>query len=192
MAEKNPTEIHNALQAVRDAFPKSSKVVLRFVHKYSEVSAFDSSVELGAVSSMMNAWQLENKPPTATFSPTDDSVVDFAKSVANRVQTDPCKMLIVIDLQHNQTTVHVTPNKVCFIATATYGSPVAQQVMALSRFRDEVLLQAKAGRMVVRLYYFLSPPIAMRIEERERVKAGVRIILSPLLFLVKIWMQLRK
>jgi len=73
----------------------------------------------------------------------------------------------------------------CFIATACYGSPMAEQVKILSQFRDEHLLTNPLGRAFTSLYYKLSPPIARRIEKDERLKKAVRGILKPIVSLVR-------
>lgn len=48
----------------------------------------------------------------------------------------------------------------CFVATAASRDPFAPEVIVLSGFRDDVLLQNRLGRAFVRLYYAVSPPIA--------------------------------
>jgi tetratricopeptide (TPR) repeat protein len=65
----------------------------------------------------------------------------------------------------------------CFIATAAYGSPLAQEVIALSAFRDEVLLSSTPGKLFVRTYYLVSPPLARLISHSERAKSLVRILI---------------
>jgi len=68
----------------------------------------------------------------------------------------------------------------CFIATATFGTPMAPEVNILRRFRDKFLLQNHTGEMVVRSYYKLSPPIARAIKKSEMLGRVVRILLIPI------------
>lgn len=68
----------------------------------------------------------------------------------------------------------------CFIATAACGTDGHADVVALRRFRDEVLLQSRPGRLGVKTYYALSPPIARWISRsRPRQAAVRRLIVAP-------------
>jgi len=68
----------------------------------------------------------------------------------------------------------------CFIATAACGTESHDDVVALRRFRDDVLLQTRAGHLAVKTYYALSPPIARWISRSHRRRAAVRrTIVSP-------------
>ena len=68
----------------------------------------------------------------------------------------------------------------CFIATASYGSPLAPQVVLLRAFRDRYLMTNSAGRAFVRWYYRISPPLAAKIRQSSFLKILVRTILWPL------------
>jgi len=74
----------------------------------------------------------------------------------------------------------------CFIATASFGTPMAEEVKALTKFRDEVLLKTTAGRDFVELYYKTSPPIAEFIRNKPALKAMVREALKPLIWLSRL------
>jgi len=73
----------------------------------------------------------------------------------------------------------------CFIATAAYGSPAAEQLDVLREFRDGVLLESAAGSQFVALYYRLSPPIADFISGNSFLRTLVReLLVDPAVWMV--------
>ena len=67
----------------------------------------------------------------------------------------------------------------CFIATAAYGSPLAEEIDVLRNWRDDYLLQNGLGRVFVDAYYNFSPPVANHIRV-SKVKAQItRKIIEP-------------
>jgi hypothetical protein len=71
------------------------------------------------------------------------------------------------------------PGLECFIATAAYGTAMAEHVRILREFRDEYLLANPLGRAFVDLYYRTSPSIADFITEHPSLKPIVRAGLLP-------------
>jgi uncharacterized repeat protein (TIGR02543 family) len=78
-----------------------------------------------------------------------------------------------------------TPPSFCFIATAAYGTPTAEEINVLREFRDVVLLKNAVGSESVALYYRLSPPIADFIAGNELVRTLVReLVVDPIVWVV--------
>lgn len=68
----------------------------------------------------------------------------------------------------------------CFVATAAYGDRRHPDVVALRRFRDEVLVHHAAGRAFVRVYRAVGPVLA-RVVAPERLSGRLaRAALAPL------------
>jgi hypothetical protein len=76
-------------------------------------------------------------------------------------------------------TLTITVPEVCFIATAAYGTPMAEQIQILREFRDEYLLTNRLGQALVGVYYRTSPPVAEFITEHPSLKPVVRAGLLP-------------
>jgi hypothetical protein len=74
----------------------------------------------------------------------------------------------------------------CFIATAAYGSPTAEQLDVLREFREVVLLESTPGTQFVTLYYRLSPPIADFMAGNSFLRTLVReLLVDPVVWIVE-------
>ena len=86
----------------------------------------------------------------------------------------------------NIETVNVTTTEInfttvspCFVATAAYGSPMAQDLGTLRRFRDRHLLTNSVGRAFVSAYYEVGPHAARVIEDHDWLRSTTRFLLQP-------------
>jgi len=73
----------------------------------------------------------------------------------------------------------------CLIATATYGSEMANEVQQLRELRDNQLLQTESGTafmgMFNDVYYSFSPVIADYERENPLFKEVVKIAITPII-----------
>jgi uncharacterized repeat protein (TIGR02543 family) len=74
----------------------------------------------------------------------------------------------------------------CFIATAAYGTPMAEEIQILREFRDRYLLTNALGQGLIDIYYRISPPIADFITEHPGLKPIVRAGLVPVVAMCSI------
>jgi hypothetical protein len=73
----------------------------------------------------------------------------------------------------------------CFVATAAYGSVMANDVEMLRRFRDGVLGRSVLGELAVETYYTFGPAVAGVIGESDLLRASVRGFLLPIVNTVR-------
>lgn len=69
----------------------------------------------------------------------------------------------------------------CFIATAAYGTPLHYHIDILRDFRDKKMKKYDIGRLLIHIYYTLSPSLARIIRGNEKLKKIVRRMLRPLI-----------
>lgn len=72
----------------------------------------------------------------------------------------------------------------CLIASLAYNGQYAEEVMILSYFRDRYLLPHAPGRLIIRLYEWVSPTLAELVERHEALRLLTRWALSPLVYTV--------
>ena len=91
-----------------------------------------------------------------------DGIIDYALTAGNVLTGD-----------------EFPPQSRCFIATAAYGTAMAEEIQILREFRDGYLLTNPPGQALVSIYYRVSPPIAAFITEHPGLKPIVRAGLVP-------------
>ena len=98
--------------------------------------------------------------------------------------------VLVIMNSDKSITAQFEKQKLCFIATAAYGTPFHPHVKILRDFRDRCLVRSHLGRRIVELYYRHSPFIADFISRHAVLRAAVRIHLLPLVALSYVALRL--
>lgn len=73
----------------------------------------------------------------------------------------------------------------CFIATAAYGTPFAYEIDVLRKWRDDSLSESMWGRVFIRAYYKISPPIAKCVSKSNALKIVIRKLLRPIINMLK-------
>jgi hypothetical protein len=73
----------------------------------------------------------------------------------------------------------------CFIATAAYGSVMANDVELLRRFRDSKLSKSVLGELAIETYYTFGPAVAGVVGESDLLRASARDLLTPLVTWVR-------
>jgi len=89
------------------------------------------------------------------------------------------------------TTSFLTPDRTsgevdaCFVATAAYGSFMANEVGMLRSFRDGILRQSVLGELFVETYYTVGPAFSATIAQSDVLRHAARDGLAPLVDLVR-------
>ena len=105
--------------------------------------------------------------------------VNWSGDVGTVVGVSDALTIITMDSSYAITANFGKSSSLCFIATAAYGTPMAEEIAILREFRDEYLFTNPMGRMLVDLYYRVSPPVAEFITEHPNLKPVVRVGLAP-------------
>jgi very-short-patch-repair endonuclease len=105
---------------------------------------------------------------------TNDDVLYRAQETANRFYE-------TLKYKNEHPAKGIVAHEGCFIATAAFGTPMAEEINILRRFRDSKMKPNTIGKSFVNLYYDLSPPLASIIAQSGKMKAIVRLILKPII-----------
>jgi hypothetical protein len=73
----------------------------------------------------------------------------------------------------------------CFVATAAYGSFMANEVGFLRAFRDGILRRSVLGELFVETYYTVGPAFSANLQHSDVLRHAARDGLSPLIDLVR-------
>ena len=73
----------------------------------------------------------------------------------------------------------------CFVATAAYGSSLANDVTMLRQFRDAMLANTVLGQLAVETYYTFGPVVSGVVGESDLLRATARAALAPVVQVVR-------
>lgn len=73
----------------------------------------------------------------------------------------------------------------CFVATAAYGTLMANEVAPLRQFRDSVLRRSVLGELFVETYYSVGPAFATVVDQSDPLRQAARSGLRPFIDLVR-------
>ncbi len=137
----------------------------------------------------------DSTPVSATVTPDDPGSLQSFTVDGLLPETDYYVGIRAFDDCHNDGPVAVvkftTPERpvgsvdACFVATAAYGSVMANDVRLLRRFRDLILRNSVLGELAVEGYYTFGPAVAAVVGESDLLRASARDLLAPIVARVK-------
>jgi len=167
----------NAIPYVNDNFHTGLNEAVKYV---DEVCALNNINNAGVA--------IENKPFESTGKELDDEVIGFiqTKSYLHAVKHYQAQMAVnteeakaYVSKLCESRNITVKKGK-CYIATACVGSYEAPEVMALRCYRDFVLMNSLYGRLLIKVYYLISPFFAFIISKNLILrKLSHRYIVVP-------------
>jgi hypothetical protein len=83
-------------------------------------------------------------------------------------------------------------DRACFIATATYGSALCEEIECLRAFRNHYLISNRMGIKFLHFYNRIGPPLADYIKDRVFLKKIIRFILNPIVKICQMTMPYQK
>jgi hypothetical protein len=102
---------------------------------------------------------------------------------------DSASTSIIMDNSYSITANFQGSGSGCCVATASCGSPKAEEIQILRDFRDEYLLTSPLGEAFVEFYYTVSPPMAEFVTEHPSLKPIVRAGLMPAVAITSIFVN---
>jgi hypothetical protein len=206
LADLQPSVVAPAAPQLQSAAPQTRSVVLAWtavaeadayrVH-WGTAAVSENSADVGDVTSFTVTGLDNGVTYVFAVSALRQPVYHFAITVLDNTQNlnesdfSPESTLAIGPLIESATSNELSaspdetipipnlPDKGCFVATAAFGADWAAEVLVLRDFRDALLNRSAIGRGFVEWYYRHGPAAARFIAPRERLRAVVRIALTP-------------
>ena len=145
-------------------------------NKISDISPLSNLTNLNELDLSENQIS-DIQPLVSNQGISDGDTVDLSWNPLNPVSINT--YIPQLEARGVQVYYYSAENVSCFIATAAYGNPMAEEIDVLRQFRDEYLLTNPVGQALVGLYYEISPQMADFIDEHPALKPIVRVGLLP-------------
>ena len=152
---------------------------------------FPTAQGIRLFASILDEFKIEatkrNNPITGEYTISSVGIiVSFGEDLELASQVITKSLITMYNFDENrQLKFKYVGGGVCFIATASYGTPFAEEINILRFWRDNFLLKNYFGTQFVKTYYLLSPPIARFIQKRDYLRTSVRFCLNPFIKLLK-------
>jgi hypothetical protein len=139
---------------------------------------FDTGTKVGVSLTPVSPGQLQTLELTGLLPETDYSVALRAY--------DACRNYGEIAIVKVRTADRISGEvDACFVATAAYGSVMANDVEMLRHFRDSLLSRTVLGELAVETYYTFGPAVAGMIGESDLLRSMMREMLAPIVDAVR-------
>ncbi len=173
--------------------PAAADTVLVTIQHPVADAEVDESDPLQVLVDVINVGTEETTQEIELSQPvTDTATVELAPGERDRLEFHvPENVLagtvtVAAESESDADSISVTATDPCFIATAAYNTPHAEEIDVLREFRDSVLDRHSVGRLFIDLYYRCSPPIADWLRQSPRRRYLVReIVVGPLVAAVE-------
>jgi hypothetical protein len=156
----------------------------------TDVASFLRARPANAASMEIEALQLPVNVPPGDAIEVDLGGLSFERHYWFAVRAiDACNTASEIAVtEYTTPAIQFTTVSPCFVATAAYGTPMADEIGVLRRFRDRHLRTNVVGQALVDAYYAVGPDLAAVIAEDDDRREAVRELLAPVVALAR-WLD---
>lgn len=156
----------------------------------TDVASFLRARPANAASMEIEALQLPVNVPAGESIEVDLGGLSFERHYWFAVRAvDACNAASEIAVtEYTTPAIQFTTVSPCFVATAAYGTPMADEIGVLRRFRDRHLRTSPIGQALVDAYYAVGPDLAAAIAQDDGRREAVRTLLSPVVALAR-WLD---
>jgi hypothetical protein len=153
----------------------------------TDTASFLRARPANAASLEIEALQIPRDVPAGETVEVDFGGLSYERHYWVAVRAlDACNATSAIAVtEYTTPSIQFTTVSPCFVATAAYGTPMADEIGALRRFRDRHLLPNALGAALVDAYYTFGPELAALVAADEDRRAAARALLSPIVALAR-------